>query len=422
MEGSFHINTLWRLVLPRLGGLLIAFAAWLGDMLVLLFTALWQIVSGAAVWLWRQLAALWHAVMRTPFGQKLRRGYAALAARIPAPVRRLWRSPAGRWGIVSALVILCFLPLYVQDIPIDNTIYVIEEGANRFLFIDGRPEAEYDSPGLYVRVDNGTRDAQIILEPGQFVTVRHGDEYYTAESRRETVANLLRRCKVSYGEEEMVAVDISGRLVSISISDVLYCLRDVPVPTDYRTEWVPNPIMDKGTEEVVQQGVPGTIIQTYRDTYRRGHLAGTTLLHMTDDTAVTEIIEYGTRVHEVDRSDRIREVVYNEGGVGGYLLFESGDTMTFSRVDTNSATAYYGGTKTATGHATGIGVIAVDPKVYPYGTRMFIQTVSGSKVYGVGTAYDCGGAVKGHIIDVWFPTKADCYGWGRRNCTCYILD
>ena len=124
----------------------------------------------------------------------------------------------------------------------------------------------------------------------------------------------------------------------------------------------------------------------------------------------------------MDRSDRIKEVVYNEDGVGGYLLFESGDTMTFSRVDTNSTTAYYGGTKTATGHATGIGVIAVDPKVYPYGTRMFIQTPSGSKVYGIGTAYDCGGAVKGHIVDVWFPTKEDCYGWGRRSCICYILD
>ena len=53
---------------------------------------------------------------------------------------------------------------------------------------------------------------------------------------------------------------------------------------------------------------------------------------------------------------------------------------------------------------------------------MFIQTTNGRRVYGMGTALDCGGAVKGNIVDLWFPTKADCYSWGRRNVTVYILD
>lgn len=53
---------------------------------------------------------------------------------------------------------------------------------------------------------------------------------------------------------------------------------------------------------------------------------------------------------------------------------------------------------------------------------MFIQTTNGRRVYGMGTALDCGGAIKGNIVDLWFPTKADCYSWGRRNVTVYILD
>ena len=69
-----------------------------------------------------------------------------------------------------------------------------------------------------------------------------------------------------------------------------------------------------------------------------------------------------------------------------------------------------------------IGTIAVDPTVIPYYTKMFIQTSNGSRVYGMGTALDCGGAIKGNIVDLWFPTKADCYSWGRRNVTVYILD
>ena len=40
----------------------------------------------------------------------------------------------------------------------------------------------------------------------------------------------------------------------------------------------------------------------------------------------------------------------------------------------------------------------------------------------MGTALDCGGAIKGNIVDLWFPTYADCARWGRRNVTVYILD
>ena len=74
------------------------------------------------------------------------------------------------------------------------------------------------------------------------------------------------------------------------------------------------------------------------------------------------------------------------------------------------------------GAAVGVGTVAVDPKVIPYYTKMFIQTTNGRRVYGMGTALDCGGAIKGNIVDLWFPTKADCYSWGRRNVTVYILD
>ena len=115
-------------------------------------------------------------------------------------------------------------------------------------------------------------------------------------------------------------------------------------------------------------------------------------------------------------------------GEGGYLLFASGDTMTYNKVMLCSSTAYYSGGDggaawtTAVGASVGVGTVAVDPKVIPYYTKMFIQTTNGRRVYGMGTALDCGGAIKGNIVDLWFPTKADCYSWGRRNVTVYILD
>ena len=59
--------------------------------------------------------------------------------------------------------------------------------------------------------------------------------------------------------------------------------------------------------------------------------------------------------------------------------------------------------------------IAVDPTVIPYGSKVVIN----GQVY---VAEDCGGAIKGNIVDLWFPTYGDCRSWGRRNVTVYILD
>lgn len=51
--------------------------------------------------------------------------------------------------------------------------------------------------------------------------------------------------------------------------------------------------------------------------------------------------------------------------------------------------------------------IAVDPKVIPYGTKVLI----GENEY---IAEDCGGAIKGKRIDVYFDSHADALKFGRQ--------
>lgn len=75
------------------------------------------------------------------------------------------------------------------------------------------------------------------------------------------------------------------------------------------------------------------------------------------------------------------------------------------------ATGYALPGTTATGIPVGWGVVAVDPSVIPLGTRM---TIPG---YGEGVAADTGSAVKGAIIDLWFPTTQQALTWGRRTVT-----
>ena len=75
------------------------------------------------------------------------------------------------------------------------------------------------------------------------------------------------------------------------------------------------------------------------------------------------------------------------------------------------ATGYSLPGTTATGMPVGPGVVAVDPSVIPLGTRMAIPG------YGEGVAADTGSAVRGAIIDLWFPTTGQALAWGRRTVT-----
>jgi 3D (Asp-Asp-Asp) domain-containing protein len=82
-----------------------------------------------------------------------------------------------------------------------------------------------------------------------------------------------------------------------------------------------------------------------------------------------------------------------------------------ARTLTVTATGYSLPGHTSTGLPVGFGVVAVDPAVIPFGTRL---TIPG---YGDGVAADTGTAVQGNTIDLWFPTLADAMAWGRRTVT-----
>ena len=62
--------------------------------------------------------------------------------------------------------------------------------------------------------------------------------------------------------------------------------------------------------------------------------------------------------------------------------------------------------RTATGKTARHGTIAADPKIFPFGTRLWIPG------YGYGVVEDVGGAIKGTHIDLWFPTHAAARVWG----------
>lgn len=92
----------------------------------------------------------------------------------------------------------------------------------------------------------------------------------------------------------------------------------------------------------------------------------------------------------------------------------------FKKTMTVEATAYSGHSITATGlkpvrNPSGLSSIAVDPRVIPLGSKVYIPG------YGYAIASDTGGAIKGNIIDLYMNSSEECRQWGRRNVTLHIV-
>ncbi len=316
---------------------------------------------------------------------------------------------------LTALITLACWP----EAPSVSHNYVLLDGSEA-RSISGAADFDYVNEALTITQDNSTENAHLALTAGQEVQINYRNQTTTVTTQRETVEHLLQRLHMDVNEREMIILDFSGEVPTISIMYKYIHTRNEVVPTGFETERRPNPLLAKGTEQVVQAGVPGDIVETYDDTYRQGQLVSTSLVGTTQDTAITEIVEYGTMVDEVSRDDRIESVHYNNDGTG-YLQFYSGDTMAFNQQVTCEATAYSIGNWTASGRPTKVGNISVDPSVFPYGTRFYIYTNDGALVYGNAVAADCGSGIKGHELDLWFESFDEACWFGRRDCTVFVL-
>ena len=102
---------------------------------------------------------------------------------------------------------------------------------------------------------------------------------------------------------------------------------------------------------------------------------------------------------------------------GGY--FSGGKIVTMIATGYGPSPAENGGNtsgRTATGLKIGHGVVAVDPKYIPLGTRLYVEG------YGYAVAADTGGAIKGNRIDLGHASTREANRVGRRSVRVRILD
>lgn len=207
-------------------------------------------------------------------------------------------------------------------------------------------------------------------------------------------------CVVNYSLDTTVFDGMEVIIDSITFEEITV---DTVVPYDVETIEIQT--IPKGTRKVLTKGVDGTVSNTYRKKYVNGVYDSEELIGQ------TTVIEPVTEVSQL--------------GVGGSLVGKDGKTYYYSYYLDCQATCYGkadgSGSITATGTLAREGVIAVDPRVIPLGTTVYVK--GDYRDIGVCYAEDTGGAIKGNIIDVYLEgTLEQLFEFGRRNMRVYILE
>lgn len=278
-----------------------------------------------------------------------------------------------------------------------------------------------------------TKDMVIEVRRAKDFTVIDESGEKTVNSSAATVGELIDEMGIALDENIHVNLDSSVKLkegMKIKISKVLVKYEDVKEIVPYNTEKRNSSKLAKGTTKVAQEGKNGLRVVTYKVKYKDGvEIGREEVSTVVERKVVNRIVEVGTKIaYASTKPAPSSATVSNNSQI-------SSKGFSYSKVITCSASAYdlsyescgkrpgdphYG--ITASGMKAQYGVIAVDPRVIPLGTKLYVEAVDGSWSYGFCVAGDTGGGIKGNRIDLFYNSRAEAIAFGRRQAKVYILN
>ncbi|MBR6826517.1 MAG: G5 domain-containing protein [Oscillospiraceae bacterium] len=348
---------------------------------------------------------------------------------------------------LAALILMVGMlaALFSQSVFARNS-YVITDGENVTVHqsYSTDPDVVLDEVGIELSDEDTYTTSyndgvsRIDIQRMQLVTVDCRGELQTVGTYGETVRELLERLKITPGMQDTLSCDLDqqtydGLRVDIVHTEVKIEQTRTLVP--FETKYYEDPELEPGSEVVLIEGKDGMTENQERVVYENGkEISREVISTVTVSDMVTKLVirgpgnvlraqpnepEYVVKKAETDGSTNKR------GGISGNTITtESGVTYTYSYTLGVTCTAYscegYTGI-TATGTVARVGAVAVDPRYIPLGTKMYIVSNDGQYVYGYCVAEDTGGSIKGYKIDLYFDTVDECWDFGVRSCTAYIL-
>ena len=305
------------------------------------------------------------------------------------------------YGLAAAFALLLFVTFaYTSLVPrevnatingesynVETKAYTIEE------FLD-----EQDIK--YCEDDYISRPVSTYIYDGISFKLKHATDFkVTADGKTKkyktlcrTVGDALKDCGIKVGDADIVTPGLDTEIgddLEVVIQRVTTSQETVEEEVDFNTIEKDDSSLEQGKTKVETEGSKGKDKVTYEITYIDGvESERREISRETVTAAVDKVILNGTKI--------------------------SFNGKSYSRKLVVKAYSYTGGGRTAMGTKARVGEIAVDPRVIPLGSRVYIEGV------GARIAEDTGGNIKGNTIDIYMNTVAECRKWGARTVTIYI--
>ncbi len=245
-----------------------------------------------------------------------------------------------------------------------------------------------------------------------------------------TVADALEQVGITPDEFDFVqpAIDtVITETVYIDYTDIGYVSGSYTEAIPFTTETVYSDTTPKGEVKTLSNGSEGVKQVNYTEKFVNG-----VAVEKTVDS--TEVITPAVNAKKLVGTKEQKAAVKTSADVKSVSVLKpssaieldaNGNPVNYKSKMTVRATAYtYTGNNCATGVAPKPGYIAVNPKVIPYGTKLYIKSPDGSVVYGYAVAADTGGFIRKHPtgVDLFMSSKSACVSFGVRNMEIYILE
>jgi uncharacterized protein YabE (DUF348 family) len=246
------------------------------------------------------------------------------------------------------------------------------------------------------------------LKKAYHLTYVDGGKKQQVWSTSATVADFLSQQGIKLNSLDRVEPSLTETLPKNGVVNVIRIEKVtdvVEVPLQFAVVTKKDESLEKGKEKTLTKGKPGRVPKQFEVLLENGKEVSRKLI------SEQKIAEKQDKVVAVGTKDLSLQI--SRGAE------ESGQEY---YVSATAYTAYCNGCSGRT--ATGLNlranpnmkVIAVDPRVIPLGTKVYVEG------YGYAVAADTGGAIKGYKIDLFMPSNQDCYRWGRKKVKIKILN
>ena len=282
---------------------------------------------------------------------------------------------------------------------------------------------------LSTDVSKSTTSIEIAYTFPVYITC--GDKTEEITFSEGTVKDALEKAGYEIDEYDMVepALDtVIEDTVYIDYIDIAYVKGSYNESIPYSTKTVYSSKTEKGVT-TLSEGKEGVKQVNYTEKLVNGEvtekkITGTKVIEKPLNAVKTIGTKTNKKTTAVKSSSSVKTVSVLKPSFE-IKLDKNGNPVNYKSKRIARATAYtYTGNNCSTGVAPKPGYIAVNPKVIPYGTKMYIKTPNGSYVYGYAVAADTGGFIKKHPtgVDLFLTSESACVAFGVRNVEIYILE